>query len=137
VTFPNPDRVLMPGQFVKVRFKGSVKTDVILVPQRAVQQGPSGSVVYVLAEGDKIAIRDVKAAGWQGSQWLIEEGLHSGDRVVVDGMQRLAPGAQVKPVAVASAGSQAMSSSGPSAAVSEAAAPVDAAEPETKREGTP
>ncbi|MDQ6734520.1 MAG: efflux RND transporter periplasmic adaptor subunit, partial [Nitrospirota bacterium] len=46
VTFPNPDRVLLPGQFVKVRFKGSVKTDVILVPQRAVQQGPSGSVVY-------------------------------------------------------------------------------------------
>lgn len=136
VTFPNPDRVLMPGQFVKVRFKGSVKTDVILVPQRAVQQGPSGSIVYVLAEGDKIAIRDVKAAGWQGSQWLIEEGLHSGDRVVVDGMQRLAPGAHVKPVAVASAGSTTMSSSGPSAAVSQAGAP-DAVAPEAKREGTP
>jgi membrane fusion protein, multidrug efflux system len=129
VTFPNPDRVLMPGQFVKVRFKGSVKTDVILVPQRAVQQGPSGSIVYVLGDGDTIAIRDVKAAGWQGSQWLIEDGLHSGDRVVVDGMQRLAPGAHVKPVAVASAGSQAMSSSGLSA-------PADHA-PETKREGTP
>jgi membrane fusion protein, multidrug efflux system len=143
VTFPNPDRVLLPGQFVKVRFKGSVKTDVILVPQRAVQQGPSGSVVYVIGEGDKIAIRDVKAAGWQGSQWLIEDGLHTGDRVVVDGMQRLAPGAQVKPVAVASAGSQAMSSSGPSDPVSDAAAPSDTAAssdtaaPKTKREGTP
>jgi membrane fusion protein, multidrug efflux system len=137
VTFPNPDRVLLPGQFVKVRFKGSVKTDVILVPQRAVQQGPSGSVVYVIGEGDKIAIRDVKAAGWQGSQWLIEDGLHTGDRVVVDGMQRLAPGAQVKPVAVASAGSQALRSSEPSAAVSDAAAPSDTAAPKTKREGTP
>jgi len=126
VTFPNPDRVLMPGQFVKVRFKGSVKTDVILIPQRAVQQGPAGSLVYVLGDGDTIAIRDVKAAGWQGNQWLIEEGLHPGDRVVVDGMQRLAPGAHVKPIAVASAGSQAMSSSGSSAAVSE-----------PKREGTP
>ena len=143
VTFPNPDRVLLPGQFVKVRFKGSVKNDVILVPQRAVQQGPSGSVVYVIGEGDKIAIRDVKAAGWQGNQWLIEDGLRTGDRVVVDGMQRLAPGAQVKPVAMASAGSQAMSSSGPSAAGSDGAAPAGIATPtdtaasKTKREGTP
>ncbi len=52
VTFPNPDRVLLPGQFVKVRFKGSVKTDVILVPQRAVQQGATGSTVYALGDGD-------------------------------------------------------------------------------------
>jgi membrane fusion protein (multidrug efflux system) len=131
VTFPNPDRVLMPGQFVKVRFKGSIKTDVILVPQRAVQQGPTGSVVYALGEGDKVEIRDVKATGWQGSQWLIEEGLRQGDRVIVSGMQRLAPGAQVKPVVAASAGSPTVSPSG-SAAVA-----ADAAAPETKKEGAP
>lgn len=131
VTVPNPERVLLPGQFVKVRFKGSVKTDVMLVPQRAVQQGPTGSVVYALGEGDKVEIRDVKATGWQGSQWLIEEGLRQGDRVIVSGMQRLAPGAQVKPVATASAGSQTVSPSG-SAAVA-----ADAAAPETKKEGTP
>jgi membrane fusion protein (multidrug efflux system) len=123
--------VLLPGQFVKVRFKGSVKTDVILVPQRAVQQGPTGSIVYALREGDKIEIRDVKATGWQGSQWLIEEGLRQGDRVVLDGMQRLAPGVQVKPVVVASAGSPAMPASGASAV------PADAAATETKKEGTP
>jgi membrane fusion protein (multidrug efflux system) len=105
VAFPNPNRVLLPGQFVKVRFKGSVKTEAILVPQRAVQQGPSSSIVYVLGQGDKIEIRDVKAAGWQGSQWLIEDGLRQGDRVVLDGMQRLAPGTQVKPVAMTAAGS--------------------------------
>lgn len=106
ITFPNPNRVLLPGQFVKVRFKGSVKNDVVLVPQRAVQQGPSGPLVYVVGQGDKVEVRDVKATGWQGNQWLVEEGLRQGDRVVVGGMQRLAPGAQVKPVAVASNGTQ-------------------------------
>jgi membrane fusion protein (multidrug efflux system) len=126
VTVPNPERVLLPGQFVKVRFKGSVKTDVVLVPQRAVQQGPTGSTVYALGDGDKVEIRDVKATGWQGNQWLIEEGLHQGDRVVVGGMQRLAPGAQVKPVAVASAAS----AGSPTVA-------ADGAVPETKKEGTP
>ena len=130
VTFPNPDRILLPGQFVKVRFKGSVKTDVILVPQRAVQQGPTGSIVYALGEDDKIQIRDVKATGWQGSQWLIEDGLRQGDRVVLDGMQRLAPGVQVKPVAVASAGSPAVPPSGASAVAADGAA-------ETKKEATP
>ena len=107
VTVPNPDRVLLPGQFVKVRFKGSLKTEAILVPQRSVQQGPTGSIVYVLGEGDKVEIRDVKATGWQGSQWLIEDGLRQGDRVVVDGMQKLAPGAQVKPVTMSAAGPRA------------------------------
>ena len=131
VTVPNPERVLLPGQFVKVRFKGSVKNDVMLVPQRAVQQGPTGSVVYALGAGDKVEVRDVKATGWQGSQWLIEEGLRQGDRVIVSGMQRLAPGAQVKPVAVASGGAQPVSPSGSSAVA------ADAAAPETRREGTP
>ncbi|WP_447984872.1 efflux RND transporter periplasmic adaptor subunit [Nitrospira sp. Nam74] len=131
VSFPNPERVLLPGQFMKVRFKGSVKTDVILVPQRAVQQGPTGPFVYALGEGDKIEIRDVKATGWQGTQWLIEEGLRDGDRVVLDGMQRLAPGAQVKPVVVASSGLPAMPRSEPSHTA------VDGAAAETKKEGTP
>jgi membrane fusion protein (multidrug efflux system) len=145
VTFPNPNRVLLPGQFVKVRFKGSMKNDVMLVPQRAVQQGPTGSLVYVVGEGDKIEVRDVKAAGWQGNQWLVEEGLRQGDRVVVDGMQRLAPGAQVQPVAIASAGTSAAPSTAPSPAadrtppgVKPDAGPTlkpDAATPTVKEEG--
>ncbi len=98
VTFPNPDRILVPGQFVTVRFKGTVKTEAILVPQRAVQQGPKGSVVYVVSDGDKVEVRDVQATSWQGNQWLIEEGLHAGEQVVVDGFQRIMPGVPVKPV---------------------------------------
>jgi membrane fusion protein, multidrug efflux system len=98
VTFPNPDRILLPGQFVTVRFKGVSKNNVILVPQRAIQQGPKGPVVYVVGEGDKVEIRDVQATSWQGDQWLIEGGLHVGERVVVDGVQKIGPGAPVKPI---------------------------------------
>jgi len=98
VIFPNHERALLPGQFVKVRFLGAVRTGSILIPQRAVQQGPKGPVVYVVGEGDKVQARDVQASNWQGNQWLIEEGLHAGERVVVEGQQRIMPGAQVKPV---------------------------------------
>lgn len=101
VVFPNPDRILMPGQFVTVKFHGVSKPHVILVPQRAVQQGPKGSIVYVVGEGDKVELRTVKATIWQGDEWIIEEGLRVGERVVVDGFQRALPGAQVKPVTVA------------------------------------
>ncbi|BFU94399.1 MAG: RND efflux system, membrane fusion protein [Nitrospira sp.] len=103
VVFPNPDRVLMPGQFVTVRFHGVSKPNSILVPQRAVQQGPKGAVVYVVGKDDKVEVRDVKAADWEGDRWLIEEGLHAGERVIVDGFQRILPGAQVKAVPVSSA----------------------------------
>src|SRR6266581_3241949 len=102
--FPNHERVLLPGQFVKIRIKGYTRTGAILVPQRAVQQGPKGSIVYVVGAGDKVEIRNVQATSWQGSQWLIEEGLRAGERVVVDGLQRIAPGAPVKPVPVAETG---------------------------------
>ena len=98
VTFPNPDRVLVPGQFVTVRFKGTLKTGAILVPQRAVQQGPKGPVVYVVGAGDQVEIRGIQASSWQGNQWLIEEGLHTGEQVIVDGFQRIIPGVPVKPV---------------------------------------
>jgi membrane fusion protein (multidrug efflux system) len=96
--FPNPDRVLLPGQFVKVRVKGYTKPSAILVPQRAVQQGPKGSVVFVVGQEDKVEMRPVQASGWQGNQWLIDEGLQAGERIIVDGMHKVAPGAPVKPV---------------------------------------
>src|SRR5438093_2615143 len=99
VTFPNPDKVLSPGQFVTMRVLGAVRTDVILVPQKVVQQGPKGSIVYVVGEGDKVELRDVQATAWRGSQWVVQEGLHANDRVVMDGFAKIGPGMQVKPVA--------------------------------------
>jgi membrane fusion protein, multidrug efflux system len=98
ITFPNPKRILLPGQFVKVRFKGDVKTEAVLVPQRAVLQGPTGPFVFVVNGEEKIEMRDVVASDWKGSQWLIDSGLKAGDRVVVNGLMKIGPGAPVKAV---------------------------------------
>ena len=98
ITFPNPQRSLLPGQFVKVRFTGDTKTDAILIPQRAVLQGPQGPFVYVVNQDEKIAIRDVAASDWKGDQWLIDSGLNQGDRVVVNGLMKIGPGAPVKAI---------------------------------------
>lgn len=96
--FPNSERKLLPGQFVTIRVVGYTRPNAILVPQRAVQQGPKGSVVFVVGAGEKIEIRDIQAAEWRGSQWLIEKGLQGGERVVVEGFTRIAPGVPVKAV---------------------------------------
>jgi membrane fusion protein (multidrug efflux system) len=114
VVFSNPkhavipgERALFPGQFVRVRFVGSVRTSVVLIPQRAVQVGPEGPAVYVVGEGDKVELRGVQATSWQGTQWLIDEGLRAGERVVVNGLQKITPGSPVKtvPYVAAEAGS--------------------------------
>ncbi|MFO0705813.1 MAG: efflux RND transporter periplasmic adaptor subunit [Nitrospira sp.] len=98
ITFPNPDRTLLPGQFVKVRFTGDTKTDAVLIPQRAVLQGLQGPFVYVVGPDDKVQIRDVVASTWKGDQWMIDGGLNAGDRVVVNGLMMIGPGAPVKAV---------------------------------------
>lgn len=97
VVFPNAERVLLPGQFVTVKFHGVSKPHAILVPQRAVQQGAKGLVVYVVGEEDEVELRDVKATLWRGDEWIIEEGLRAGERVIVDGFQNVMPGARVSP----------------------------------------
>jgi membrane fusion protein, multidrug efflux system len=83
---------------VRVKFKGTLKTGAILVPQRAIQQGAKGSIVFVVGNEDKVEMREIKATSWQGKQWIVEEGLHVGDRVIVEGLHKIAPGAPVKPV---------------------------------------
>jgi membrane fusion protein (multidrug efflux system) len=56
------------------------------------------SVVFVVGQDDKVEMRPVQASGWQGNQWLIDEGLQSGERIIVDGMHKVAPGGPVKPI---------------------------------------
>src|SRR5690349_10748312 len=101
VTFPNREGVIIPGQFVTVRFHGVSRSSVMLIPQRAVLQGPKGAMVYVVNADNKVEIRDVKATAWKGNEWLVEEGLASGEQVVVDSLQRIIPDSTVKPVPVA------------------------------------
>ncbi|CUS32565.1 RND efflux system, membrane fusion protein [Candidatus Nitrospira nitrificans] len=98
---PNPDGMLLPGQFVKVRFKGTMKDHALLVPQRAVQQGPQGPIVFVVGDGDKVEIRPIKASSWQDQEWIIESGVKSGERIIVSGFHTVAPGAPVKPIPAA------------------------------------
>ena len=95
-TFPNPQHSLLPGQFVRAQLLGAKRTGAILVPQRAVQQGLNGPFVYLLGEAAKVIARDVAATDWSGTQWLIESGLKAGDRVIVDGAQKVNPGQPVR-----------------------------------------
>jgi membrane fusion protein, multidrug efflux system len=103
--FPNPEGSLspgqsyfFPGQFVKIRLKGYVRVDAILIPQRAVQQGPTGTFVYVVGPEDSVEDRIVEASSWHEGLWLILEGLQPGERVVVEGFHRIQPGVVVNPV---------------------------------------
>lgn len=97
-TFANADRRLLPGQFVRVRLDGFTRSSALAVPQRAVMQGIGRQFVYVVGPGDTIVARDVKTGPWSGQLWIIDQGLSAGDRVVVEGTQKVAPGRVVKPV---------------------------------------
>lgn len=89
---PNPDGVLRPHQYVRVRVKGAVRPNAILVPQRAVQQGSKGHFVWLVADAGTAEQRPVTVGDWLGDDWFISEGLKAGDRVVVDGAVTLRPG---------------------------------------------
>lgn len=104
-TFPNPEGNLSPGQsyfypgqFVKIRVKGYTRINAILIPQRAVQQGPMGSLVYIVDSDEKIQARSIRASQWRGTDWLIEDGLRPGERIVVEGFFRILPGVQVRAI---------------------------------------
>ncbi len=94
-----------PGQFVKIRIQGIIRPNAILIPQRAVQQSPAGSFVFVIDEESKVEFRSVKASTWYGNEWLIESGLEPGERVVVEGFHRIQPGVRVSAVSYEQAAS--------------------------------
>ena len=99
--FENPDHLLMPGEFVRVRLRGFARDSALAVPQRAVQAQLGRQFVYVVGAGDTVRARDVEPGPWAGDQWIIERGLAPGDRVIVDGVQKVAPGRPAKPVPLA------------------------------------
>lgn len=93
---PNKDGMLRPGQFVRVLMSGAYWIDAIQVPQRAVMQGPQGNFVWVVDAESKAQFRPVTVGPLTGDLWLISEGLKDGERIVVDGGLKLAPGVPVK-----------------------------------------
>jgi membrane fusion protein (multidrug efflux system) len=96
----NPDGVLRPNQYVRTRLVGATRPHAVLIPQRAVQQSAKGHFVWVVNQSDEAELRPVVVGSWHGDEWFINEGLSSGDRVVVDGALRLAAGSPVTVTAV-------------------------------------
>jgi membrane fusion protein, multidrug efflux system len=95
---PNADGELLPGLFVKVRLNDAVSDKAVLLPQQAVTREATGDTVLVVGADDKPMPRPVKIGGAQQGQWVVLDGLSAGDRVVVDGFQKMRPGAPVTPV---------------------------------------
>lgn len=95
--FDNSDNQLLPGQFVRVRLLTGEREGMFLVPQSAVVQTEQGAIVMLAGEGDKVAPRPVQTAEWRGKDWVITGGLKAGDKVIIDNLIKLRPGAPVAP----------------------------------------
>ena len=95
-TVENPDGMLRPNQYVRAKVKGATRRNAIVIPQRAVQQGAKGHFVWVITNEGKADYRPVVVGEWYGNDWFINEGLHTGDQVVVEGGLTLRPGMPVK-----------------------------------------
>lgn len=117
VAFPNPGRVLRPGQFGKLRFAVAVVDSALLVPQRAVQDLQGLYQVGIVGPDDVVSVQTVKMGERVGGLWIVETGLSPGARVIVEGLEKVKTGDKVKPTVVeapAVADSAAAPSPGPS-----------------------
>ncbi|WP_028225849.1 efflux RND transporter periplasmic adaptor subunit [Paraburkholderia ferrariae] len=98
--FPNPDRVLLPGMFVRARIEEGVNDRAFLVPQVGVQHDQKGqATVLVVDQNNKVELHPIQTSGTQGQDWIVDSGLNPGDRVIVQGTEKVRPGAQVKAIA--------------------------------------
>jgi membrane fusion protein (multidrug efflux system) len=95
-SFPNAGNILRPGQYAKVRAAVDTRKGALLAPQRAVNELQGAYQIAVVAPDDKVDIRTVRAGEQVGNQWIIEEGLHPGERIVVEGFARVKPGMVVR-----------------------------------------
>jgi membrane fusion protein (multidrug efflux system) len=95
--FPNPKQLLLPGMFVRGIVQEGVNEQAILVPQRGVSRNPKGeAMVMVVGAEEKVEPRVIKVSRTVGDNWLVTEGLKTGDRVILEGIQKARPGTQVK-----------------------------------------
>jgi membrane fusion protein (multidrug efflux system) len=100
--FPNPKTELLPGMYVRVLIEQGIDSDAIAVPEQAIQRnGGGGSEVFVVKDDNRIAVQPVRTGSVQDGQWLVLDGLKSGDRVVVDGFQKFVAGDGVNPRSLA------------------------------------
>lgn len=133
--FPNPQLLLRPGQFARVRLVGATRPQAVTVPQRAVLEGPGMKIVLTVNGKGLVEPRPIQVGEWAGQEWVISSGLNAGDKVIVDGIIKARPGSPVTiaatPAAVSSgapgapAAGDAPATDKPAAAKPEAAAPAD------------
>ncbi|MBU1376910.1 MAG: efflux RND transporter periplasmic adaptor subunit [Alphaproteobacteria bacterium] len=99
--FPNPNGVLLPGLYVRARLDQGVATSGILVPQPGVSRDPKGgATVYVVGADGKAQLRPISVSRTVGDKWLVTAGLKAGERVIVEGLQKVRPGGAVKPAVI-------------------------------------
>ena len=125
---PNPNGLLLPGMYVRVRLEQAQAEAGIVLPQQAVTRGSTGDTVMVVAPDGKVASRAVKLGSSIDGQWVVLDGLNPGEQVMVDGFQKLRGNAPVQPVPWSSAGS-AVGSAGGSATAASGARPAGASAP--------
>jgi membrane fusion protein (multidrug efflux system) len=124
--FPNPDGVLLPGQFVRVQLTTGA-SDAFVVPQAAVMSGDQGRFVWIIGAQNQATPKPVQTAQWQGSDWVIRSGLAAGDKVITDNLLKLRPGAPVQvapPPAAAGPAGAAPAAAAPSSPSTGASAPA-------------
>ena len=108
--FPNPEGLLLSGEFVNARIFAGKMTDVIAIPQRAVTVTDKGGTVMIVDKDGKAAVRPVTLGRLMGENWVIESGLKPGDRVIVSNLQKLQPGMPVEVIEPRAAGQSAQTS---------------------------
>ncbi|MET3218666.1 UNVERIFIED_ORG: membrane fusion protein (multidrug efflux system) [Burkholderia territorii] len=128
--FPNPGKVLLPGMFVRARIEEGVNENAFLVPQIGVTHDQKGqAIAMVVNASNKVEPRPLKTTGMQGQNWIVEGGLQAGDHVIVQGVDKVRPGATVKtvPAQLAPAADAASGAAAPAAPAAPAAAGSGAA----------
>jgi len=96
--FPNPDFYLLPGMYVRVQIEQGIRHNAIAVPQQAIQRDTAGRArVYVVKDDMTLELRYVELGAVTGNRWIVENGLAVGEQIVVEGFQKVGPGAKVAP----------------------------------------
>ena len=96
---PNPDHILMPGMYVRAIIREGVMPKGLLAPQQGIARDPKGNATALVVDAEnKVETRQVRVVRTIGDQWLVENGLSAGDRLIVEGVQKVQPGMQVQPV---------------------------------------
>ncbi|MGH8072711.1 MAG: efflux RND transporter periplasmic adaptor subunit [Lysobacter sp.] len=129
VEVPNPDHLLLPGMYVRAVVGSAVRQNGLLVPQKGITRDPKGNAsAMVVGKDGKVEPRAVKVSRTVGDQWLVEDGLAAGDKVIVEGLQKVQPGAPVDATeaGTAEAGAEAPPTEGQPAGADPAAADPDA-----------